>query len=86
MKTKINVAKYAHVDEIYWGKHCKSSYNHNYYYSPVLKDVILEECNDDGYFQYWRLNGYSIQYLGGYYGVGGIFEDNLGIVTVDSDF
>lgn len=84
MKKKIDITTYEHVDEIFWGYHYKSSYNHNYYYSPVLKDVILEECDDDGYFQYWRLNGYSTQYLGDYYGVGGIFEDEVGIVELDN--
>ena len=84
MKTKIDITKYVHVDEIYWGQECKSSYNHNYYYSSDLCDVILEECDDDGYFEYWRLNGYSIQRLGGYYGIGGIFEDEVGIVELDN--
>ena len=49
-KIRIDITKYVHVDEIYWGQECKSSYNHNYYYSEVLGDVILEECDDDGYF------------------------------------
>ena len=84
MKTKIDITKYEHVDEIYWGLECKSSHNHNYYYSSVLGDVILEECDDDGYFEYWRLNGYSIQRLGGYYGGSGIFEDESEIVELDS--
>ena len=25
MKTKIDITKYVHVDEIYWGQECKSS-------------------------------------------------------------
>ena len=66
------------------GQHYESSYNHNYFYSPVLKDVIYEECDDDEHFQYWRLNGYSTQYLGDYYGVGGIFKDENGIVELDN--
>lgn len=84
MKTKIDVTKYEYVEEIFWGQHYESSYNHNYFYSPVLKDVIYEECDDDGHFQYWRLNGYSTQYLGDYYGVGGIFKDENGIVELDN--
>lgn len=84
-KIKIDVTKYEHVDYIYWGEECKSSYNHNYYYSSVLGDVILEECDDDGYFEYWRLNGYSTQRIGGYYGIGGIFEDYVEIVELDND-
>ena len=84
MKTKIDITKYVHVDEIYWGRECKSLYNHNYYYSSDLCDVILEECDDDGYFEYWRLIGYTTQRLGGYYGVGGIFEDEVGIVELDN--
>lgn len=84
MKTKIDVTKYEHVEEIFWGQHYESSHNHNYFYSPVLKDVIYEECDDDGHFQYWRLNGYSTQYLGDYYGVGGIFKDENGIVELDN--
>ena len=56
MKTKIDVTKYEHVEEIFWGQHYESSYNHNYFYSPVLKDVIYEdgewEYDTSGYCYY----------------------------------
>ena len=85
MKTLIDVSKYAHVKSIYWGGWLESSYNHNYYFSSQLKHVILEICDDDNFFQYYKINGYSIQHIGNYFGIGGIFEDENTIVELDTD-
>ena len=84
MKTTIDVTKYSHVNKIFWGEELESVYNYNYYYSEELKDVILEVCDDFNYFEYYRIDGYREVYLGGYYGCIGIFEEEDGIVKLDS--
>lgn len=86
MKTEIDVRKYSHVDKIFWGNELVSVYNHNYYYSEELGDVILEECDEfEDYFKYYRLDGYSTKFLGGYYGIGGIFKDEDGVVELNNE-
>ena len=84
MEIEIDVTKYSHVNKIFWGEELESVYNHNYYYSEELGDVILEECDDFDYFKYYRLDGYSTKFLGEYYGFYGIFEDEDGIVKLNN--
>ena len=84
MRTEINVSKYEHVKEIYWGAYYTSSYKHNYYYSNELKDVIDEEYDSDGYLLYWRINGYSRHYLGA--SECSIFEEKTGTITLTDDY
>ena len=63
-----------------------SFYNHNYYYSDELNELILEECDDDSYFEYYNVNVFGSHiYLGAYNGIGGIFEDKTGIVQLSDE-
>lgn len=38
------------------GKSHVSCYNHNYYRNVKTGDIVLEECDDDGLFDYYRVN------------------------------
>jgi hypothetical protein len=52
-------------------KHLKdrSSYNHNYYLNPNTGEIILEECDDDNYFEYFLTdkNLNIVKRIGEYY-------------------
>ena len=52
-------------------KHLKdrSSYNHNYYLNPNTGEIILEECDDDNYFEYFLTdkNLNIVKQIGEYY-------------------
>ena len=52
-------------------KHLKdrSSYNHNYYLNPNTGEIILEECDDDNYFEYFLAdkNLNIVKRIGEYY-------------------
>ena len=52
-------------------KHLKdrSSYNHNYYLNPNTGEIILEECDDDNYFEYFLVdeNLNIVKRIGEYY-------------------
>ena len=95
METIINTANYRHVTEIdFFGHIYKSTYNHNYYYSDLDCELILESCNDDDCYQYYRIeDGHETEeYLGLTYGVYGIFDEeyegpkNGTFVTLDSNW
>jgi hypothetical protein len=88
MIQEINVTKYSYVKEICWGDELKSFYNHNYYFSDELNDLIYEEYDDDGYFLYYRVSKLSSshEYLGAYYGVGGMFEDKNEVVQLTNEY
>ena len=86
MLREIDTTKYTHVDNIFWGAFYESSYYHNFYYSEELKKVIYEERDDDGCFKYWEINGYSYQYLGADSSIGGIFENETGIVQLSDEY
>ena len=58
------------------GKTLTSSYNHNYYRNVNTGKVILEECNDDDFFDYSELDDEGRKnYIGGLFCVRGIFPD-----------
>jgi hypothetical protein len=78
MKTTLNTANYQHLTEIdFFGHIYKSTYNHNYYYSDFDCDLILEVCDDDNCYQYYRIEDGHLtkEYLGSTYGVYGIFDE-----------
>lgn len=78
METILNTSNYQHVTEIdFFGQQYKSTYNHNYYYSDLDCELILEICNDDDCYQYYRIeDGHDTkEYLGLTYGVYGIFDE-----------
>jgi hypothetical protein len=55
--------------------HCyESSYNHNYYFSAELDDLILETCNDCDEYVYDRVTPNGLDPLGYTYDVFGIFD------------
>ena len=72
-----NRDKYKHVENLTVGdKHLHSSYNHNYYVNENTGDIILEICDDDSFFDYYRINQDGTKkYLGGLPCVSGIFGD-----------
>lgn len=87
MKTSITTHDYRFTDEVYYnGLYHYSSYNHNYYTNDE-GEIILEECDDDNGFSYYRIDPMtgSDDYLGFSFGYGGIFEDGEKIVTLDSE-
>lgn len=95
MKTTLNTANYQHVTEIdFFGQQYKSTYDHNYYYSDLDCDLILEECNDDDCYQYYRIKDghFTTEHLGLIYGECGIFDEgcecfkNETFVTLDSSW
>lgn len=62
-----------------------SCYNHNIYYSKELDDIILEECDDDNFFSYYRMiENSQYQHLGNIVSDEGIF-DKGGIQEVDTN-
>ena len=69
--TTIDTSKYESVNSLEWrtGKcYFSSWYNHNYYYSEELDDVIFEVCDDNDCYEYYRmLNGGTREYLGDNY-------------------
>ena len=72
-----NREDYRHVENLTLGDRCLNScYNHNYYVNEITGDVILEECDDDNFFDYYRINPDGTEtYLGGIPCVSGIFGD-----------
>ena len=95
METKLNIANYKHIQEIdFFGQIYKSTYNHNYYYSDLDCDLILEVCDDDDCYQYYRIEDghFTKDYLGLTYGIYGIFDEyyegtkNGTFVTLDSTY
>jgi hypothetical protein len=78
METILNTSNYQHITEIdFFGQQYKSTYNCNYYYSDLDCELILEICNDDDCYQYYRIeDGHDTkEYLGLTYGVYGIFDE-----------
>ena len=78
METILNTSNYQHVTEIdFFGQQYKSTYNYNYYYSDLDCELILEICNDDDCYRYYRIeDGHdNKEYLGLTYGVYGIFDE-----------
>lgn len=95
MKTTLNTANYQHLTEIdFFGHIYKSTYDHNYYYSDLDCDLILEVCDDNNCYQYYRIEDGHLtkEYLGLIYGVYGIFDEeceypkNGTFVTLDSSW
>lgn len=86
--TEIHPKDYAYVDKIEVnGKVFASIYNHNYYVNKKNKnDIVLELCDDADGFSYERLNPSSMQfeYIGLYFGLGGIFDDDLEVIELHS--
>lgn len=71
----VNPSLYHHVKMINRYNHCyESSYNHNYYFSVELDDLILETCNDCDEYVYDRVTRNGLEPLGYTYGVFGIFD------------
>lgn len=90
MITSILPSNYKYVDSISIGDFFKSSsYNHNYYINiDDESDIILEECDDADWFDYYRVIGFHEDewkgkihvfedhiYLGGLYSQIGIFSE-----------
>ena len=71
-----NREDYHHVKNITLGDIClNSSYNHNDYVNEITKDIILEECDDDVFFEYYRISPNGTEtHLGGISCITGIFE------------
>lgn len=86
MKSLIDIKKYRYINNMVWGENNDiiliSSYNNNYYFSKQLNDVILEQCNDDNFFMYYRINYITGEkyHIGNY-----ISDDGFGIFLVDAD-
>ena len=60
MKNLISIELYHHSQQIEVnGFVFKSSYNHNYYINSDNNDIILETCNDDNEFFYYKVIGAS---------------------------
>lgn len=77
MGNLINPSLYHHVEMINRYNHCyESCYNHNYYFSEELDDLILETCEDCDEFVYERVTQYGLEFLGYAYDLVGIFDDN----------
>ena len=75
MVNSINPSSYHHVAMINRYNHCyESFYNHNYYFSVELDDLILETCDDCGEFVYCRVTKNGFEPLGHTYGAFGIFD------------
>lgn len=57
-----NPSKWKHLKD-------RSSYNHNYYINPNTGEIILEECDDDNYYEYFLTdkNLNIIKRIGEYY-------------------
>lgn len=72
-----NREDYRHVENFTLGDRCLNScYNHNYYVNEITGDAILEKCDDDNFFDYYRINPNGTEtYLGGIPCVSGIFGD-----------
>lgn len=59
MKNLVSVNNYRHAPSIEMnGLSVSSCYNHNYYVGiNNPNDIIMEECDDDGFWMYYRVNG-----------------------------
>ena len=66
------------------GKTLTSSYNHNYYQNINTGEIILEECDDDGCFDYYSItcDGQK-HYIGSLFCIWGIFTNELGKLPND---
>lgn len=87
MKTSITTNDYRFTDEVYYnGLYHYSSYNHNYYTNDE-GEIILEECDDDNGFSYYRIDPMTgeDEYLGSEYCSCGIFNSDEQIVMLDSE-
>ena len=91
MITQIIPSNYKHVLFITIGDFSETSrYNHNYYVNiNDESDIILEECDDDNWFDYYQVIGFHEDefrgkltviedhtYIGGIYSYTGIFFEN----------
>lgn len=72
-----NRLDYEHVENVVVnGKTLVSCYNNNYYRNVKTGEVVLEKCDDDSLFDYYRLNLNGTKtYLGCIRCVSGIFGD-----------
>ena len=68
----------------------KSVYNHNYYFNPITGEIILEECDDDNYFEFFlvdknlnKMNRIGEYYYDDYNGPGLWIWDSDKDVTLD---
>jgi len=100
MKNFIPIAFYRHVESVMMnGFIHKSSYNHNYFMGfDNPNDVIVEICDDDNFFEYYRLHGFELdetgkkvlenrEYIGAheYESAFNSDPDDLGFVEIDTD-
>ena len=75
MQHIVNPLLYHRVVMINRYNHCyESFYNHNYYFSEELDDLILETCDDCNEFVYDRVTANGLEPLGYAYGVFGVFD------------
>lgn len=73
---KINPSGYKRVENInFHGAELLSCYNNNYFYNQETDDLILEECDDDNGFTYYRIEIID----------GEVDETRLGLI-IDNDY
>lgn len=71
----VNPSLYHRVEMINRYNNCYYSfYNHNYYFSEELDDLILETCDDCDEFVYDRVIPNGLEPLGYTYGVFSVFD------------
>lgn len=93
MRSLIHINEYKHVDNIVFSDNnisFSSAYNINYYFSKHLNDLIMEICNDDNFYSYYRINKNTGEklFIGNYEDYGnyfGIFNINADIVELHDD-
>lgn len=76
MINRIYINRFHRVNEVVInGKTHKSVYNYNYYRDETNDMLILEECDDDMFFMYSKVNEDGhLEHLGNYVGDLSIFD------------
>lgn len=94
---QISTNIFTHQNQVSFnGEIHNSNYNHNYYTSEEGV-IILEECDDDNCYSYWKIDSVTgeTDYIGGVMATFGIFNeeydgdtdrDENGIIELDTDF
>lgn len=89
MKTGIKVKNFKHINEEYInGVIVKSFYNYNFYVDSNFRNIILEICDDNSQYDYYRsaiTNNQLVDknsFLGTYFGKS-IFDKNFKDIDVN---